>query len=301
MSSWFDKYKEKIGGSTNNINENTKNNNNSNNTNSNSSNSNNYYQMARDQEYSALLDKEIELETAKQNAIKYTNNQLASRGYDSQGYGSSMNSGIYNQYMNALGSAKRDYQSNMNNINYQEQLDNDSKNNEKFGSIISMMEQGAGNQDLVNKMLEDYQLGTIDDKGNFIFGEKPEGMSDDVWAQIKYAYNIQQDALQTQQNATSTFYKNKDDFINTASFTKKDGTSGLISENFKYETKALLENYENGTYADGTVIMLQNGSHEIVYVKVDNGGLRLSNQQEYNQATNQGNSAYLIWKVNVKK
>ena len=39
------------------------------------SNADNYYELARQQEYGTLYDKEVQLENAKQNALKYTQNQ----------------------------------------------------------------------------------------------------------------------------------------------------------------------------------------------------------------------------------
>ena len=79
-----------------------------------------YHKMARDQEYKALLDKEIQLSNAKSNALKLTGNQMAAQGMAGTGYGSTVQSGIYGQYMNALGQAQNASQQNIANIDMQE-------------------------------------------------------------------------------------------------------------------------------------------------------------------------------------
>lgn len=298
MSDLYEKYKHQLGVVDEFAKGSSSSSNNGSNNSANNYSSGDYYQMARDQEYSALLDREIELETAKQNALKYTNNQMAAQGYATQGYGSSNMTGIYNQYMNAMSGAKRDYQTNLNNINYQEYQDRLAENNNRFGMIVSMISDGYGNIDLINQMLSDYQLGNIDENGNFVFGEKPENMSDDDWNRIKYAYNIQ---LRGEQSTQSAYYKDEDSFRSTATFDTGNGKSSLISEKFKHETNKLMENINNGVYKEGTVIMMQNGSGQKVYVKVENGGFRIVTESEYNNATNNGNSAYLVWGKNVSK
>ena len=68
-----------------------------------------YYNLAKEQRYTDLLNKEIEMENSKQNALKYTQNQLANQGFASQGYGSSVQAGVYNNYANNIAKAQSDY------------------------------------------------------------------------------------------------------------------------------------------------------------------------------------------------
>ena len=139
-----------------------------------------YYDMQRDENYVGLLDKEIELENSKQNALKYTQNQLANQGFATQGYGSSVQAGIYNQYANAMQQAKSDYDFAQRTLNLEERNELLGQQQQNIANLDKLIE-GAGSQEDLEKIYESYGLGTFDENGNFIMGEKPEGMSQFDW------------------------------------------------------------------------------------------------------------------------
>lgn len=271
-------------------------------TNNNSSTTNDYYEMAKNQEYASLLDKEIELENAKSNALKLTNNQIASQGIATQGYGSSQMSGITGRYLNAYESANREYQSNISSLNqqqHQEQITNDA---DKFESITTMMSQ-ANDIDQMNSLLTDYGYGSYvkDDKGNdvFEFGEKPEGMSDDDWYQMKYYYNLQKSAIE-QNNTVEEYAATYRDLGSwrTATYLTNDGKTKTIEKEFKYESNALWTKITAGQYTYGTTIKMQNGSGDVVYVQWTQNGLKMTDKKTYDESEKKDS---LVWQQNVNK
>ena len=241
---------------------------------------NQYYEMAKKQEYASLLDKEIELENARSTALKHTNNQMAAQGFASQGYGASYNSSMTGRYLNALGDAQNTYKVNVDNLNYQQHQEEVASANDRFESITTMMQQ-ANDIDQVNSLLTDYGYGTIDAEGNFTFGEKPEGMSDDDWKQMKYYYNLQKSSLETDEYAA--FYGNLDTW-KSAYFVDGEGNAKKVGKEFKDESAVLWADINAGKYTYGTIIKLQNEDGEVIYVQWTKNGLRMSNEKAYNSS-----------------
>lgn len=261
------------------------------------SSNNDYYQMSKQQEYVTLLDKEIELENARSNALKLTNNQLASSGMASQGYGSSQMSGITGRYLSAYENANKEYQDNVNNLKYQQHQEELSNANDRFESITTMMTQ-ASDVDQLNSLLLDYKYGTIDEEGNFQFGEKPEGLSDDDWYQMRYYYKLQKSAIEENNKVEeyAATYGNLDSWY-SANYVTNNGSTKNIKDKFKYESNALWANINAGKYSYGTAVMMQNGDGDVIYVQWTQNGLRMVDKETYNSSENKDS---LIWKVNVK-
>lgn len=253
-----------------------------------------YYELAKKQEYTTLLDKEIQLENAKSNALKYANNQMANSGFATQGYGNSANLGIYNNYLNAFNQANAEYNSNVNNLNYQKYQEDLVSKNDRFESVTQMMIQ-ASNEDQLNNLMRDYGYGDYDSNGNFVLGNKPEDMSDDDWNQLKYYYNL------TRDNVSDDEYSKTYGDISSwsqAEYVNSSGSTKTIYDNFQYESSALWANIDAGKYKYGTTIKLQNGSGEVIYVQWTRNGLRFSNEETYK---NSKNKDALIWGTNVRK
>lgn len=256
-----------------------------------------YYQMSKQQEYVTLLDKEIELENARSNALKLTNNQLASSGMASQGYGSSQMSGITGRYLSAYENAQKQYQDNVDNLKYQQHQEELSNANDRFESITTMMTQ-ANDVDQLNSLLLDYKYGTIDEEGNFQFGEKPEGLSDDDWYQMRYYYKLQKSAIEENNKVEeyAATYGNESAW-RTSYFRSNDGKTKSVDERFNQESKAIWANINAGQYTYGTAIKLQNKWNEVIYVQWTQNGLRMIDENTYNSCEKKDE---LTYGVNVK-
>lgn len=235
------------------------------------------YQLARNQEYTALLDKEVQLENAKQNASKYARNQMASQGFDSTGYGSTQQSAIYGQYMNALGSAQNATQSNVSNINLQEAEANEEKADDRFKSITTMLS-SATSKDQMDSLLKDY--GYMDDSGNWL-ADKPEGVSDDDWYQMRYYYNLQKDTL-GEDDFNGTYY-NGVDGLSEGTYLDSNGGTKSIGQNFGNEISLLGAKVSAGEVPYGTIIAMGNGHGESIYLMYTKKGFRLSTKQAFSE------------------
>lgn len=226
-----------------------------------------YYEMARKQNYTALLDKEIQLESARQNALKHTNAQLAAQGLHTQGYGASVNTGVNNSYLNALAQASRDYQASSNELDLQEYQEQQANANDIFQSVTTMASQ-ASDMETLNSLFVDYGYGSVDSEGNFAFGSKPEGMSDNDWNQLKYYYKLQTQAIENSNSSyNGTAYANLEQWKN-ATFVDEKGVSRVIKNNFKHESDVLWTNINAGKYEYDTVIGMESGDGDKVYVKI---------------------------------
>lgn len=184
-----------------------------------------YYKLARDQEYTALLNKEVQLENAKSNAMKYTQNQINAQGFGGTGYGSSLQSGIYNTYMNRAGEAQNQYAGNVNNVNLQEAQYNQEKAeaqaNDRFQSIATMLSQ-ADSVNTMNGLLTDYGYGSVDANGEFQWGKKPEGMSEDDWYQMRYYYGLQKNAIEQAYGSNNSQWADR--VMQVSGIEQEDGT-----------------------------------------------------------------------------
>ena len=72
-----------------------------------------YYQKLKREDYQALQQSELQLDAARQRAMKNTQTQLNSLGMGSSGYGSTARAGIEGQYMQGLQTAQDRYNANV--------------------------------------------------------------------------------------------------------------------------------------------------------------------------------------------
>lgn len=244
------------------------------------------YQLARDQEYSTLLDKEIQLENAKENASKYANAQLGNSGMLGTGYGSTQKSAIYGQYMNALGNAQNTAQSNISNINLEESQANQEAANDRFESITTMMS-SATSKDQMDSLLKDY--GYMDEKGEW--KTKPEGVSDDDWYQMKYYYNLQKDSLGTADDNFNGSYYTSADALKQGTF-DYDGIVYSFGDKYDGEINFLQSKAQSGNVSYGTVIKMKNASGQTIYVKYTKSGFRQASENEFQNSDSKKTLAY---------
>lgn len=263
--------------------------------------SDDYYKLARDQEYGLLFDKEVALENAKANALKYTRNQINAQGFGGTGYGSSIQSGLYNTYLSKANEARNDYAENIRNINLQEQQAKQESDNDRFQSVTTML-QGADTKENMNKLLVDYGYGTLDKDNNFVWNkEKPEGMSDDDWYQMQYYYRMKANDLDQVADETSFKLNSFDNLFNyMATQSGKINENGDAVQQFSAETKALWT-YATANQVDNNgVVKVTNGEGKTTYLKWVGNGYVPSNATEYEGAkskyTCKWNGSAIDWK-----
>lgn len=235
-----------------------------------------YYKLARDQEYGLLFDKEVALENAKSNAMKYTQNQINAQGFGGTGYGSSIQSGIYNTYLSKANEARDDYANNVRSIDIAEQQAMTDQANDRFESITTML-QGADSTQSMNELLSNYGYGEVDSNGNFHWGSKPEGMSDDDWYQMQYYYRLKSNEIKEEEGVT---YSTLNDLRNSK-YVKPDGTTSTLNNDYYYETDYLWTSALGGSYNPGDVFSITNSKNNTIYLEWTGNGFRQVSENYY--------------------
>ena len=256
-----------------------------------SSSTDDYYKLARDQEYSTLFDKEVALENAKANALKYTQNSINASGLGGTGYGSSLQSGIYNDYINQVNSARNTYASNIKTIN-QEQADAQSTLSAQSTGNLTTMLQSASDVSMMNDLLVDYGLGSVDKSGNLVWNEKPSNMSNDEWTQVRYYYNAMKNALNSTTSGVKSYNSLQSLKEGMSAVDTAKGQEGNIVDGSKWndEFNYLGAQVDNGTVPVGSVIKLVNNGGSTIYVSYGTDGkFSLTTEDVWKQA-NSGHS-----------
>lgn len=246
-----------------------------------------YYKLARDQEYGLMFDKEVALENAKANAMKYTQNQINAQGFGGTGYGSSLQSGIYNTYLNKANEARTDYANNVRNINLQEQQAMQDQTNDRFESVTTML-QGADTTENMNQLLVDYGYGSINpETKEFTWNaEKPEGMSDDDWYQMQYYYRMKKNDFSTQDDPFTGAYATSEDIFRKITIPVEGGRQDTIGKAFDKEVSILFSHLNVGDVKYGDCVKMTNNVGRVIYIQYTRSGLRVCSQSDYENATN---------------
>lgn len=237
------------------------------------------YDLRRQENYIGLLDRELELEASKQNALKYTQNQMANQGLASQGYGSSVNAGIYNQYANAFQQAQSDYNFEQAGLDLEERQTIQAQQQQNMANLDNLINNASSPEEL-EKIYEQYGFGTYDEDGNFVLGNKPEGMSQFDWTR----YGLKYDQMSGNNQNAYTY--------------DITGLEGATFENSKGDLKSFGERFTDGSYdrlkfgisqnkfENGSVIRMvgKNSNKDIVYLEYSNGQFRIVTKDEYDNA-----------------
>lgn len=241
---------------------------------------NEYYDLANKQNYSALLDREIQLENAKAAALKHTQNTINGAGFGTQGYGSSAQLGIENDYLRAMNEAQGDYQAGVQSTEQSRRSELLGLEEQGFKNVSSLMSQTTS-QERLDELMAMY--GYVDSKT----GEwtKPENMSQEDWNQLRYLYGLQSDAIANNQQPSYATYGSIDQ-LGAASYIRKDGNSGTLAEHYAEEIKSIWAYASRGDYSDGDTIAVTNGEGDTVYLQWTSNGFRMVNKSEYDKAEN---------------
>lgn len=256
-----------------------------------------YYNLAEEQRYSELLDTEIELERTKQNALKYTQNQIKNQGLGGSGYGSSLSTGIYNQYLGALSGAESDYNLDvaglkMNERNELNQIALNDKQ-QRSSDMANLINQSTS-LDNLNQVYKEYGFGDIDKEGNFVFGKKPDNLSESEWINYQLQYNNYKDVFNNvNQNQNSYSLEELGDI----KIKRDNGKIGTIENNINENVlNRLGYELQNNKFTNGDTIHLYDGK-DSAYLKYENGRFVSITEDDYNQSTNK----YKITKTKTEK
>ena len=240
-----------------------------------------YYEQLKQENYKALLSKEIQLDNARQRALKNTNVQVNALGMGSSGYGMTAQTGIESQYLTALEGAGQDYQAQENVIQQQQRDENLATANDNFQSITTLMGSSSSTSQL-NDILS--TAGFIDEGGKWT--DKLGTLNENDQLQLKTLYNMYNTQLQDNEfisNQTLNGQGYKDFATALNGVITNEGDKG---DKIKNEIRYLFSDSSMANKPNGYVVKLSSGASDkqYAYMIYRNGSWYQTTSNVYNSA-----------------
>lgn len=245
-----------------------------------------YYKSLKNESYKTMLDSEIQASIARDQAMKYTQNQIGANGYANQGLSQSSMLGLQNNYRTALRDAQAQYENSINNINEQQRQEEINQENADYTKddnsfkTISTLMSGATSQEQLDNVYKEY--------------ENDNTLSDNSKKQLRLLYGMYSDTF-AQTNTPTTAQLTLDE--KNATVTNKDGKIENVDlqGRFNNETRTLRNAINTGQLENNSYVKLEQADGLKLFIKYVNGALYYTTEDEYNR--NKSN-AYVINKDN---
>jgi len=230
----------------------------------------NYYDNLKNESYKAMLDSEIQASVARDQAMKYTQNQMNATGYGTQGLAQSSMVGIQNNYRNALADAAKQYDTSINEINQSELQNSVSQDNDSFKSVSALMS-GATSQEVLDQIYNSYK----DDMS----------LTDDSRKQLGHLYSIYSDGFKSNEAISNMQFTFDDEDVIV---TDEDGETDEVSLSGKFsaESKTLKKAVATNSLPNDSYVKVEDKSGYYFYVRYYNGNMYYVSASEYNGAKN---------------
>lgn len=244
-----------------------------------------YYKRQKENLEQEKLNAAIQLNNARQDAMKNTQNYLRGSGYGSQGYGASQMINTNNAYNNQLGNNQSDYWSKLQELNAQQNQARQQEYTSNFENFSNSA--GAFDDDSFYTQGQAYGLFKQDNTGKWQIDTE-----NDAYKNLSLA----------NQNALKGLVQNHENNVNSTNIGKtKFGTDGNVSyvdvngnystdtidKKFKLETNALNSALAGAKeIKNGSAIEMTNEYGDRVFLQYRNGELYYINQATYDKSTN---------------
>ena len=244
-----------------------------------------YYEALKSENYKTLLNSEIQLDNARQRALKQSSVGMNAQGLAGSGYQQLANNGIESQYLTGLQNAQQQYQNQNNVINEQQRQENLAQQNSNFESLTTLLSQ-AGNTEQLSSIMQ--SMGYMDANGNYT--AKYNDLGADNQAQLNTLYNLYNSQLASQNMRLFNYDKK-----GSVEYYDKNGNVSYIDLNgggeqgWNKETTALTNAINGGTIGNGSYIALKNDKDNTIYLYYNNGQLYYSSKEDYEKSTNKYN------------
>lgn len=231
-----------------------------------------YYKNLKNESYKTMLDSEIQASIARDQAMKYTQNQIGASGYANQGLAQSSMLGIQNNYRTALRDAQAQYENSLNTINEQqrqEQINQENtdytKDDNNFKTISTLMS-GATSQAQLDSVYKEYENDT--------------SLSENSKKQLRLLYGMYSDSF-AQAETPATAQLSLDE--KNATVTNKEGKVENVDlqARFNAETRTLRNAINTGILPNDSYIKLENLDGLKFYARYVNGNLYYVNEDEF--------------------
>lgn len=259
-----------------------------------------YYQALKDENYKSLLNNQVQLANARQQALKNTNVGLNAAGFGSAGYGALQRNGIESAYMQGLTQNQNDFATRNLDINKQQFDAEQNAMNENFKSFNSIIGAGMDNGYISSTdQLNDYfgRYGFLDNEGNFDRTKVAEQYGEESAKQMELMYEMWKSQLGQESN-TAIVNGQEQEVDSTNSFAlggnwdkqayqnikDQKGKSGTMNDEFKWlgNNYELLSNAQNGT-----VLKISDNDNDgaYAYFVYNNGRWIQTNYDAYSTAS----------------
>ena len=231
--------------------------------------------------YKDYLNTSMQLFNYRNRARKYLNNQLASQGLNTQGYGSSVNAGVDNSVINAYSQLANEYNDKQNQV-AQDYLNAVNENNiERDNQLATFITNDINTTGGAN--IDQYLInyGYKDENGNYT----------DLWNNLDSSRRSYLESLMvgaSGNNATQQYGSVVDasNYENRVYYYSKDGStqSDTIQNKFRVEFDGLASRMARGEIPNGSYIKLTNGYGDNLYLVYNNGQYYYITENQYNEA-----------------
>lgn len=257
-------------------------------------------ELLKEQNYKALLDMDISLNNAKEQAFKYTQNAMYASGLGTQGASETNMARQSNAYLNALQGNKSAYseaesaremgfnelQSNLENQKNENYLNILGKEEEKkyqeemvaFDDLLLTIGGQGGDSDKINDIFT--QLGYKDTQGNWT------GKFNDLSQANRQ--RLENAMIGDMEGETGDVYLNLNNPDQTIEYIDENGkfTTGKLQEKFQREFDKI-KNGLGGLYNVGDAIEMTNMWNGKIYVEITRNGIKVIDEAKYKKAKRQ--------------
>ena len=260
-----------------------------------------YYKLLKDENYKTLLNREVQLNNARERALKQTNAGLSAMGMESSGYGQTAQSGVEGQYLSAMENANQTYQQQQNDINMQEQQYLQEQEANEMGNaynsvLTSIRADETNSMERLDYVMNQYGLVK---NGQFDYDKAVQMYGEDNARTLQYIYQIRKEdfASQAEQANMQEFSYDKK---GTIAYYDANGKQQYIKLNgggtngWNKEASKLESGIKTNAFANDSYFQLKNKNGNSIYVRYYNGKLYYVTPQQYAGAQNK----YLIEKNN---
>lgn len=263
----------------------------------------NYYENLKNESYKTMLDSEIQASVARDQAMKYTQNQINGAGYGNQGLAQSTMLGVQNNYRNALRDAAAAYDKDMAEIQ-KEEADYQIKQDDNVFKSASTLMSNATSQDYLQQIYDTYK----DDPS----------LDDNSKKQLDLLYNMYGESFAAEEQDkidTSHLFDIDKDETFTYYEDGKQLTAPMGSD-FDYEMKSLQSAIRTNSVPDDSYILLINDDDgntledyeksnkrdaEHIYLKFVGGKLYYVSDSDYRDNATDDNAYVIIEKNAIQK
>ena len=258
-----------------------------------------YYQALKDENYKSLLNNQVQLANARQQALKNTNVGLNAMGFGSAGYGALQRNGIESAYMQGLEQNQNDFVTRNLDINKQQYEAEQNAMNENFQSFNNIIGAGMENGYITSAdQLDDYfnRYGFLDSEGNFDRAKVAEQYGEESAKQMELVYEMWKSQLGQESN-TAIVNGQEQEVDSTNSFAlggnwdkqayqnikDQNGKTGKLNDEFSW-----LGSHQNilSDAKNGTVLKISDNDNDgsYVYFVYNNGRWVQTNYDAYSKS-----------------